>query len=259
MSALLQQALAGKPLECEVIDMHAHLGRYAFAIPDMDPQSVLDSMDRIGISKTIFSHMRVMSSDTEWGNAEMLEYIRSCPDRILGYVGLYPIGAELLPKRVEHWLDQGFTGIKIHNGNGHNYLHPDYDGAYAIAHERRLPILFHTWGGPEHDELRAINEKYPDAVLIAAHAGCNNNDSYIALGRDHENIYIDTVFSRAPRGMVKHLVEGAGADKVLWGSDVLFFSNTQQLGVVLGADISDEDKIKLLSGNMQHVLGRIRR
>jgi len=259
MSDLLNQALEGKPLDCEVIDMHAHLGRYAFGIPDLDPQSVIDSMDRIGISQTIFSHMRVLSPDIEWGNAEMLRYIRAFPDRIRGYVGLYPIGADLLPKRVEHWLDQGFTGLKLHNGNGHNYLHPDYDAAYAIAHERRLPVLFHTWGGPEHDELRAINKKYPDAVLIAAHAGSTSPESYIELGRDHENIYIDTVLSVAPRGIVKHLVDGAGADKVLWGSDVLFFSNTQQIGSVLGADISDDDKIKLLSGNMKRVLARIRR
>ena len=257
MSALLEQALAGNPLDCDVIDMHAHLGRNAFTIPDLDPQPVIDAMDRIGISKTIFSHMRVLSTDSEWGNAEMLEYMRAFPDRILGYVGLYPIGTELLPKRVEHWLDQGFSGLKLHNSNGHGYLHPDYDAAYAIAHERRLPVLFHTWGGPEHDEMRAINKKYPDAALIAAHAGSRNADSYIELGRDHENIYIDTALSLAPRGMVKRLVDGAGADKVLWGSDVLFFSNTQQIGAVLGADISDDNKIKLLSGNMQRVLERI--
>tara|TARA_B100000809_G_scaffold167968_1_gene165330 strand:- start:1679 stop:2458 length:780 start_codon:yes stop_codon:yes gene_type:complete len=258
MSTLLEQALQGKPLECNVIDMHAHLGRYAFAIPDLEPQSVIDCMDRIGISKTIFSHMRVLSSDIIWGNDRMVEYMQTAPDRILGYIGLYPIGAEHLARRIEQWLDQGYTGLKLHNGNGHNYLHPDYDAAFAIAHERRLPVLFHTWGGPEHDEMRAINEKYPDAALIAAHAGSLNPDSYISLGRDHENIYIDTVLSRAPRGMVKRLVDGAGAEKVLWGSDIYFFSNTQQVGVVLGADISEEDKIKLLSGNTQRILDRIR-
>ena len=70
-------------------------------------------------------------------------------------------------------------------------------------------------------------------------------------------LYLELCFSRAPYGMVEYLVGEVGADKVLWGSDAVYLSTTQQIGKVLGARISDEDKVKVLSRNARRLLGKV--
>ena len=56
---------------------------------------------------------------------------------------------------------------------------------------------------------------------------------------------------------MERLTAGAGAEKILFGSDCYFFSMTQQIGKVLGADLSDDEKQKILSGNALRILERV--
>jgi predicted TIM-barrel fold metal-dependent hydrolase len=49
--------------------------------------------------------------------------------------------------------------------------------------------------------------------------------------------------------IIRHFVEVAGADRIVWGADAPLFSMAQQLCKVLFANISDEDKEKILYRN----------
>ena len=88
--------------------------------------------------------------------------------------------------------------------------------------------------------------------------GAEKPERYVQAARDFENVYLDPSFSLAPRGMIEHLVAEAGVANVVWGSDATFLSMAQQIGRVVGAKISDQDKRKLLSGNARRLLGGIR-
>lgn len=258
MSTLLEQARQGKRLDINVIDMHGHLGRYAHAVPDVSPRSIVEIMDRTGISVVICSRMTFASPDTDFGNALVLDAIRAFPGRILGYVGIHPFGKEKVREDVEKWLNEGFTGLKLHNVNGFRYGDESYESAYEIADKRCLPVLFHTGGEEvEFEDICAISARYPNMSILLAHSGCTNEEGYIKMARECANVYLDLTLSVSPRGLVRRLVEAVGAERIVWGSDVYFFSNTQQLGKVVGADISEEDKRKILSINAIGILGRI--
>jgi len=58
---------------------------------------------------------------------------------------------------------------------------------------------------------------------------------------------------------VEYLVDGAGIDRVVFGSDCYFYSFTQQLGKIMGAKLDDAAKQQLLRGNAARILGRIQR
>jgi len=261
MTDMLTYGLEGKPLPVEsIVDMHGHLGRTHFAVPDMSPAGVVDAMDRIGIQSTVCSHMQCMSVDVVRGNREVLEAMRAFPGRILGYVSLWACDAGSVKAEVEKCLTWGFTGIKLHTKNGMRYSDPDYTPAYEIANDRRLPILFHAWGDEQtFNEIREISGKYPETALLLAHSGSHNEEEYIRMARDCENVWLDLAFSRSFRGLVDRLVAGVGAGKVVWGSDVYFFGQTQQIGKVLGARISDREKRMILADNAQAILARIGR
>lgn len=261
MSSLLERARRGEPLaDVGIIDAHGHLGRYRFAIPEPTPAALVATMDRIGVRTIICSHMSCMQGDVRRGNGEVLAAMRAHPGRIEGYVTLWPGDAEQVKAETERCLAEGFTGVKLHTSSGFAYTDPAYAPALAIAAERRLPVLFHTWADEQaFAQLRTLAAEYPGAPLLLAHAGGGKPDEYVRIAREFENVYLDPCMSLAPRGLIERLVTEAGAEKVVWGSDAIFLNMAQQIGRVLGAKISEQDKRKVLSENARKLLNGIRR
>jgi predicted TIM-barrel fold metal-dependent hydrolase len=45
-----------------------------------------------------------------------------------------------------------------------------------------------------------------------------------------------------------------GAERIIWGSDITFLNQAHQLGRVIGADLSEEEKRLILGGNARRIL-----
>jgi predicted TIM-barrel fold metal-dependent hydrolase len=193
------------------------------------------------------------------GNDEVLSAMRQYPGRILGYAVAFPFDAGTVRQEVRRRLDEGFTGIKLHNINGFPYTDPAYEPAYAMADERRLPVLLHTWAQDhEFEEIRAVSESHPEALFILAHAGTEKEQEYYNIAAERANVVLDPTLSRVPRGLIERMVAAVGADKIVWGSDAVFLDQAHQLGKVLAAKIPDDKKKAILSTNANGILGRIR-
>jgi uncharacterized protein len=261
MNTLLERARQGNPLTGEtIIDLHGHLGRHDFCIPDLAPGSLVAAMDRIGIESILLSHVRCLSSQPSRGNDEVLDAMQAFPGRILGYVILLPTTAGEVQAEMERRVAEGFTGLKLHSANGIPYDEPNYEPALAIANERRMPVLFHTWGEANmFRQIRGLAEKFPEASLILGHAGAANENEYIKIAGEFPNLFLDLTFSAGPRGLARRLVDGAGVDRVVFGSDGLFLSITQQIGKVLGADLTEDQQRQVLGGNARRILDRVLR
>ena len=260
MSSLLDRARRGETLTgLDIIDMHGHLGRYQFAVADDSPASLVATMDRIGVRTIVCSHLNCLRGNTQRGNDEVLAAMRAHPGRIEGYVSIWPSDAEQVEAEVRRRLGEGFVGIKIHNINQFSYTDDAYAPAMAIANERRLPVLLHTWGRDEEfDQVRELAGSWPEAHFLLAHAGAEKLERYVEAAGEFENVQLDTSFSLAPRGVVERLVAEAGAENVVWGSDATFLSMTQQIGRALGARISEQEKRQILSLNALKLLDGIR-
>ncbi|MEI7437559.1 MAG: amidohydrolase family protein [bacterium] len=261
MSSLFELARQGSPLSrLDISDMHGHIGRFNFGIPDISTAGMVAAMDRIGIARIVCSHMRCMSADVVWGNDQVLQAMRQHTGRILGYFSVWPGSAEVVRRESEIRISQGFIGLKLHNVNGFLYDDPAYAPAYELSHARRMPVLLHTWGGPhEFQAVRTLSLRYPELSFLLAHTGSANLAGYIAIARECSNVYLDLALSLSHRGLVARIAQEAGAHKVVWGSDSCFFSPAQQIGKVLVAAIPDADKIQILSLNARRMLDRVLR
>jgi uncharacterized protein len=258
--SLLELGREGQPLAgLEVIDMHGHLGRCGFAIPDLSPAGVVAQMDRIGIHQIMCSHMQCMGQETTRGNDEVLAAMRAFPGRLLGYASAWPSDRGAVRAEIERCLAAGFTGLKVHDSSGFAYTYEAYAPAFELADAGHRPVLLHLWGGDDQfAQVAELAERYPHASFLLAHAGCRNVEGYVRITQEHANVYLDLAFSTSTPGLVALLVQEAGADKVVWGSDAYFFSQGHQIGKVLGADLSEEVKAQLLSGNAKRILARVR-
>jgi len=256
MTTLLELGRQGLPLtDYDIIDMHCHLGRARHAAPDISPKSLVRVMDRIGVKACVCSHTAFPASQTRAANDVILEGMHAHPGRILGYVRPWPDTKEGVRAEIERCLDAGFTGIKLHNTIGFPYDDAAYEPAYEIAHERKLPMLFHTWGGEaEFEQIDRMAERYPHPQMILGHAGATHEQAYIDFARDHANVTLELCLSLSPRGLVKRLVDAVGPERIVWGSDALFINMAQQIGKVLGADVDENAKKMILSENAKRIL-----
>ena len=88
---LREQMLAGQPLDCRVIDVHAHLGLCPnFHIPDCGAAAMIAHMDRVGINALCLSAHTALYSDFVAGNDETAAAVEQFPTRLLGAVVLNP-------------------------------------------------------------------------------------------------------------------------------------------------------------------------
>ena len=177
---------------------------------------------------------------------------------MLGYIYVWPADVEAVQAEVELRLSQGFTGIKMLVLMGYPYTHPGYAPAFEIANERKLPVLLHTYGGqPGLDDVPALAERCPEVNFVLAHAGAQQVEHHIRIAAQVENAYLELCTSTATYGAVETLAENVPAERIVWGADDLPLNMSHQLGKVLGAQIPEETKVQILSGNARRLLEQI--
>jgi len=236
-----------------IVDMHAHYGNVpAFAVWRADVDQRLREMDRIGIEKVFLSRSGVGSPEVVLANDQVLEAMRRCPRRILGYATCYPINDDLGLGEIRRCIDAGMQGVKLHSAAGLAYTDPRYAPIWQYADEQRLPVLLHTWG--VLTELEPLFERYRSAPVLLAHAGAAEPESYVAYAHKYPNVYLELCFSGAPYGVIEYFVHELGAGRMLFGSDSPYMSIQQQLGRVLFADIAEDDKEAILVDNPKRIL-----
>ena len=244
----------GRVADCPVIDTHAHFGPYqAIYFPRHRPERVLDTMDRCNVRWLIMSGHAALV-DTQRGNREVAEVVAAHPDRIRGYWVINPNYPERVQRELDEFGAQGqtvgqtpdssntvgqasrlpptvgqasslppFVGFKFHPGGAGVPLTDDrYRPALEYADARGLPVLSHTWAGKgmcSHAEVREVAERFPNVRLLMGHAGYGDWDESAKVARDHEHVYLELTAAYSVRGALEIMVEHAGSEKILFGTD----------------------------------------
>lgn len=87
--------------------------------------------------------------------------------------------------------------------------------------------------------------EYPEAVFIEAHIGGGGDWQWsLKAIADSPNVFIDMSGSVYDEGIIEQAVRALGANRILFGTDGSF---SQSIGKILGADISEQDKITILN------------
>ena len=257
-SKLILAARTGKHLPLDnIIDMHAHLSSWLrMSFHGGRAEDMVQQMDQTGISKSFISHLACLTAEPKWGNDQVIDAIKRYPDRFSGYAVCWPIEEETGINEIRRCMDAGMRGIKIHNGHGISYTHEGYRPVWELADKYHLPVLLHTWG--DMTDYESIFQRYPNAQVLLGHSGCANEELYVEFAHKYPNIYLELCHSFSRHGIVEYLVEQAGADRVLYGSDAAVHSYGQQLGRVIYADIKEEQKEKILSTTAVRLLDKTR-
>jgi uncharacterized protein len=242
----------------KVIDFHGHVGRWERFGMDDDPALMLRAMDAVGIDLACV--FNVFYPDGTTGNNATACFVAQHPDRFIGFAYVSPLMPERMVPELLRAIDElRFAAIKLYPPYTPWALNePPWEPIYQFADERGLTIILHT--GPEVQSqprfIADIAPRYPNANFVAGHAGNTplERAQAIAAVQAHPNVYVETCSTFRTPGVVEQLVNEAGADRVLFGSDLPLMDPRAQLGKIITAEIDDQAKAKVLGGNAQRLL-----
>ena len=250
-SKILQIVKEGRSLEGElIIDSHCHVGHAMPTITHGDSIHAIEgTLGRIGIDTAcICTRGAGVVGDPFEANDITASYVRGNPRLFRGYVTIaanYGNYVEEIKRGEAMGLD---LGIKMHvYRQKHDLNEPRFAEMLEYLDSRGRILLHHYFGPPAR--LEPLLKKYRNIKFLEGHCIFE----YAELARKYENMYINTC-AEIGFDNIRRIVEAAGAEKIIYGSDMSALDVTFSLGAVAYAKIPDDDKRKILGLNMKNIM-----
>jgi uncharacterized protein len=177
--------------ELEPLDAHTHIGAH-------DPDGyrctrgeLVTSLERIDARAFVFPMHEPDGYPA--ANDMVIQEAAATDGRLFPFCRLDPRGDALA--EAERALDRGARGIKLHpRAEQFTLDHPNLAPVFALADERRLPVLVHAGRGIPALGRHALEATgtHPGMRLILAHAGISDLAWIWREAPDHPNLFFDT-------------------------------------------------------------------
>ena len=236
-------------------------------------EELIDSMDKAGIDISVIVNIGWMTHELcVETNDYILESIARYPQRLIGFGTVQPQSPGAASAEIERCAKGGVKGIgemrpdmQLFDLGDDEIMSPFIEA----LRKHRLILLTHASEPVGHDYpgkgiitpdmLYPFITRYPDLTIVCSHWG--GGLPFYALMPEvkqaMKNVYFDTaaspfLYSSQIYNQVSQLV---GADKILFGSDYPLLTQTRLLQEISAADLPEEAKHLILSGNAQKLLG----
>ena len=224
--------------ELEPIDAHTHIGSND---PDgyrCSREQLVDALEQIDAGAYVFPMHEPDGYSA--ANDMVIEEAARTDGRLFPFCRLDPHGDAI--GEAERALERGARGIKLHpRAEQFTLDHPNLAPVFALADERRLPVLVHAGRGIPALGRHAVEAtgRHPGMRLILAHAGISDLAWIWREAADHPNLYFDTswwspadvqaLFALVPPGQVL-MASDAPYGSPVWAA-VMTTRNALQLGL----------------------------
>lgn len=183
-------------------------------------------------------------------------------------LGMIQLNAHDVPGSIDalnRWLRDGPMLGAYFPGGGTAALscnHRNFDPLVEHLQKLQGVIMQHTWfktGGKQSPgestpaELAELAERHPEQRFVCAHAGGEWQQGIRAV-QSSPNVSVETSGFDATAGFVEMAVNKLGAERVIFGSHLPSRSLGTELGKILGADISEQDRKLILGENFRRLL-----
>jgi len=235
-------------------------------------EELIESMDRAGIDVSVIVN-------TGWTTHELcvetndyiLESVARYPKRLIGFCAVQPQSPEAAIAEIERCARGGIKGVGEMRPDMQLFDLGDEEATQPIVEALRkhqLILLTHASEPVGHDypgkgiitpdRLYPFITNFPDLTIVCAHWG--GGLPFYALMPEvkqaMKNVFFDTAaspFLYSPQ-IYNQVIQLVGADKILFGSDYPLLAQARLLQEINSADLSEEAKSLILSGNAQRLL-----
>ena len=188
--------------------------------------------------------------------------------KLLGVINLNANQVEASLAALDTWVRQGpVVGVYFKSSPPGCLActHSNFDPIVERCGELGVMIMQHTWfkaagkGDPGEStpaELAILAKRHPGVTFVCAHAGGDWERGLRAI-RDCGNVWVETSGFDPTAGFVEMAVREVGAERIIFGGHFVSRSAGTELGKILGAAISDEQRRLILGGNLRRLLERV--
>ena len=222
-------------------------------------------LTRSGVERGIINSVRCQDakSPAEFiaGNREVARYVEKYKGRFLGACVVNPLFIDEALREIEDCRKQlGFRWV----GELCNYAVPfqytikEFELLVHQVVKMNMVLDVHT----ELEEMEYIIQKFPKATIVFPHFGDSHEFEHIfkridLVGRN-PNCYLDiSGYGHDRMGMLEYAVNSIGPDRVLFGSDFSINDPGCVIARVQNSFITEEQKRKILSGNLTNLLNKV--
>lgn len=260
-----------------IIDVHTHVWpdraaerALAHSIDDLEHfgdgkvAGLERSMAAAGIDRSVCLGVAITPEQVQKAN----RFLGALPrERFIGFGSVH---AGCSPEEnVAALRDNGLVAAKIHplfQGYG-----LDDPGLLATLErmEGEFAVIIHVGAGKDPETNRGCTpallaelvERFPRLDIIACHFG-----GYRMIDEAHATViglpvYVDTSWpptvAALGRDLVRALINEHGPERVLFGSDWPMASQAEQVAVLRGLGLSDDQLAGILGGNLKRLLARL--
>ena len=241
-------------LPCYIRDFHAHMDEHAqIYFPFSSAEDMVADMDRNNVRSLFFcGHFAL--DDPLYGESYNVDAVRKFPDRLRAYHIIH--SRCLNPVKEIDEVDKNpdiYVGFKL-LGDYNNFpvdsaIHDPY---YDYLSQTGKLLLLHTWGGSGYDgyeQVYNIAKRFPALRIICGHSFLGTHKEGIERTRQFPNVYYELTAVPIIRGVLEEIVSLAGSERILFGTDLPWFSTMHGVGMILGADITDDDRLNIFHRN----------
>ena len=249
-------------LPCKILDFHAHMDEHAeIYFPFSSADEMVCDMDRNGVARLFFcGHFAL--DDPLYGEPYNAAAVRRYPDRLRAY---HIIHSRCLdPEREIREVDGNpdvYVGFKLLGDyNRFPVDDPVHDPYYDYLSQTKKLLLLHTWGGSGYngaENVARVAARFPDLHIICGHSFFGMQVEGVELTRRYPNVYYELTAVPIVRGYLEDIVNAAGSERVLFGTDLPWFSTMHGVGMVLGAGISDADRLDIFYRNGERLYAEL--
>lgn len=227
-----------------IIDANTMFGVHPAHRLDMSPERLIRDMDRHRISGSLTLSTIGIFHDHVIGNAATLEAAKA-NNRLIPVATINPkayFGQDVAAIR-----NEGFRIFRFFGGDA------DSAALKAILKQLeplKLPIMLDQI--TYHSSLITAVSDYPAPVILCSVTNDSLSEA-LAVMAELPNVMLET-HSLTALGALEMVVSRVGADRVIFGSGAPILSLPSALTCILSAELSDEDKAKILGGNIRSIL-----
>ena len=249
-------------MEIPVFDFHAHVGRWGNLAVWDDIERYINVMDAAGVDRANINC--IFYSKASIGNDVTAKFVEKYPDRFVGVGFVSPHYPEEAISELERVFDKlQMRSLKVYpTYYGKPIDDKGYLPIFEWCNDRNVVIMSHSEAGTDNDlteptRFVPLANRYPNIRWVLAHSGNSRIGQMqsVKAAQECPNIFLETCTSFGDHNTITDLVNGAGEDRVLFGSDMPLMDARTQVGRIVNADINTNAKKKVLGLNAMRILG----
>ncbi len=246
----------------EFFDANCTYGRNKTNEPTPFPtlKEVIEDMDRVGVAKTTLWHAQQLESGWEIGTKIILDEINATPgakERISPSWCVVPTltGEQESPDKILENMRKANAGtVRIFPEEHRWELYPVAIGdLFDVFIQNHIPVYLPAnrlgW-----DRIYRTMMLFPNLYAIVSNCGLWGPDRRIRpLLKAYKNLYFETSEYWAA-GSIADTVNAVGPERILYGSGAPRYERGAMMLAIKHADISDDAKKLIASGNLERLL-----